>query len=602
MAAETMTPPRWDMTTLFPSLESTQFTEEFDAVVKEIAELGALFDRVNVRRRPDSGIDQDFVRDYEDVTNRVNTLRDRLRTVDSYIGCFVTTDARDETAKARESQLDSRSVLLDQLMTRYVAWVGSSDIEALLGASNVARDHEFQVRRAATLEKHQMSEAEENLAAALRPMGLASWARLHGNISALLTAAVNVRGEEKILPMSAIRSLSTDPDRDVRQAAFEAELKAWETVAVPLAAALNGIKGFQRTMRERRHYTDDVAPTLNSNSIDAETLTAMQQACVESFPDFRRYMAAKARALGLERLAWFDLTAPVGKIEAAWSWPAAEKFVRDNFARYSDRLADFATRSFQERWIDAEPRVGKEGGAYCTGVRPGESRIMMNYDGSFTSVSTLAHELGHAYHNLNLRDRTPLQRGTPSTLAETASIFCETLAFDAAIAEAEPVERMALLDTTLERDLMVVVDIHSRFLFEKAVFEQREARDLAVSEFSQIMLETQRQTYGDDLAPLHPYMWAVKGHYYGPTFYNYPYTFGLLFGLGLYARYQREPGAFREQYDRFLSSTGLADARTLARRFDVDTTSPAFWRSSLDIIREKIADFERLAERMKDEG
>lgn len=186
-----------------------------------------------------------------------------------------------------------------------------------------------------------------------------------------------------------------------------------------------------------------------------------------------------------------------------------------------------------------------------------------------------------------------MQSHTPSTLAETASIFCDTLSFDAAIRHAEGPERLALLEASLQRDLMVVVDIHSRFLFEKAVFERRARRELTPREFDELMLDTQRQTYGDGLddAQLHPKMWAVKGHYYGPTFYNYPYTFGLLFGLGLYARYRKGPDAFRAGYDDLLSSTGLADAATLARRFGIDLHGVEFWRSSLDVIRGKIAEF-----------
>jgi oligoendopeptidase F len=413
-------------------------------------------------------------------------------------------------------------------------------------------------------------------------------------MTALLTAPVMVRGEEKILPMSSLRALGADADRDVRRAAFEAEIKTWESTALPLAAALNGIKGFQRTLRSRRGYQDDIAPTLLANSIDQETLDAMQAACVESFPDFRRLMRAKARALGLERLAWYDLTAPVGGASRTWSWLEAEGFIRENFGNYSARMAAFAERSFKERWVDVGPRVGKVGGAYCAGIRPGESRVLMNFDGSFTSVSTLAHELGHAYHNLNLANRTPMQRRTPSTLAETASIFCETLAFEAALKHADPAQRLTLLNTSLERDLMVVVDIHSRFLFEKGVFEKRGQRDLTVAEFCALMTDAQRQTYGDELEPLHPYMWAVKGHYYGPTFYNYPYTFGLLFGLGLYARYTADPEAFRGRYDDLLSSTGLADARTLGKRFGLEVEKVEFWRSSLDVIRHSIDEFEAL--------
>jgi oligoendopeptidase F len=586
--------PQWDMTSIFPSLESEEFNAEFASALGAIGGLGALFDTYEVRRRVAGTADAAFVAQVEDVLIQVNALRERLRTLGSYINCFVTSDARDETAKAYLSQYETQGVQLSQLESRLVAWLGSCDIDALLKASSLARDHEFFIRRAAYLEKHQMSEAEENLASALRPMGLGGWANLHGNVSALLTAKVQIRGEIKELPMSAVRALASDEDRAVRQSAFEAELKAWETVSVPLAAALNGIKGYQRTVRERRGYVDDVEPTLLANSIDRDTLEAMQHACSQSFPDFQRYMNAKARALGVEKLAWYDITAPLGKAGSTWSWPETEAFIEENFGHYSPQLAEFARRSFRERWIDAEPHVGKAGGAYCTSIRPGESRVLMNFDGSFTSVSTLAHELGHGYHNLTLARRTSLQRSIPNTLAETASIFCETLVFEAAVAKADRDEQIALLDNALERNLMVVVDIHSRFLFEQGVFEKRGTRDLTVSEFSELMTNAQRATYGDSLESLHPYMWAVKGHYYGPTFYNYPYTFGLLIGLGLYACYQRDPEGFRGQYDEFLSLAGMADAKTLARHFGLDIGDPAFWNSSLDIIRGQIAEFEAL--------
>ena len=270
------------------------------------------------------------------------------------------------------------------------------------------------------------------------------------------------------------------------------------------------------------------------------------------------------------------------------------QFLQENFGRYSPKMSEFARTCFDEKWIDAPPHVGKVGGAYCTGIAPGVSRILTNYDGSYTAVSTLAHELGHGYHNLCLESRTPLQQQIPMTLAETASIFCETLALEAAIKDANREERIALLDNSLSGSLQVVVDIHSRFLFESSVFDKREQRELTESEFCELMTDAQLETYGVDVSPLHPYMWAVKGHYYGPTFYNYPYTFGLLFGLGLYAIYRREPETFRAQYDDFLSQCGMADARTLAQRFGIDIGTPDFWNASLDVIRGQIGEYESL--------
>jgi oligoendopeptidase F len=588
--------PRWDLTTIFPALDSPEFQEAFEKAKQQLAGLPALFDEHGVRRREPAGVGPAEVRAFEAVVGCLNGLLRELGTLRSYLGCHVATDAANDAAQSLLSELQMARVTLDQVEARFIAWIGSLDLEALLAASPLAPEHEHLLRKMRERARHQMGEEEENLAAELRSPGLSGWARLHHNVTALLTVTLTVRGKTQTLPMSAVRALANDPDREVRRAAYEAELAAWETVAVPLAAALNGVKGYQRALHRRRRYGDDVEPTLLDNHIDRSTLEAMQQACVEAFPEFRRYLWAKAHALGLERLPWYDLAAPLGGSGRNYEWPDAEAFIREQFGRYSERMAAFAERTFRERWHDAEPRAGKEGGAFCTEVRPGESRLLMNFDGSFNSVSTLAHELGHAYHNLNLEDRTPLQSETPSTLAETASIFCETLCFEAALREASGVDRLALLEASLQRDLLVVVDIHSRFLFEKAVFERRARSELTPRELDALMLECQRQTYGDGLDPdtLHPKMWAVKGHYYGPTFYNYPYTFGLLFGLGLYASYREDPEGFRAGYDDLLSSTGLADAATLAARFGIDVRGPAFWRSSLEVIREKIAEFERL--------
>ena len=586
--------PRWDMTPIFPSLSSPEFTTEFADALDSIGALSARFDEISVRRRDSSDVDAAFVADFETVIDSLNQLLQRLETLGTYISCFVTTDAGDELAKARESAMETRAIVLGQLETRLVAWVGSSDIESLLAQSEVARDHEFWVRRAARLAAHQMSAPEENLAASLQPMGLGGWAKLHGNMTALLSVDVEIEGERKALPMSTIRALAHDASRATREAAYVAELASWQTVAMPLAGALNGIKGFQRELRARRGYSDDVEPTLIQNSIDAATLKAMQDACAASFPDFRRYMNAKARALNIEKLEWFDLVAPVGQAKSEWSWQASQKFLSENFGAYAPRMAQFSDRAYDEHWMDAPPRMGKVGGAYCSGIQPGVSRILTNFDGSYNAVSTVAHELGHGYHNLCLENRTPLQCEIPMTLAETASIFCETLALQAAIKDADKSERIALLDNSLSGSLQVVVDIHSRFLFEQSVFVKREARELTESEFCELMLDAQHQTYGNEMASYHPYMWAVKTHYYGPRFYNYPYTFGLLFGLGLYAIYQREPEKFRAQYDEFLSECGMADAKTLAAKFGIDVTTPEFWTASLDVIRAQIAEFEGL--------
>jgi oligoendopeptidase F len=297
-------------------------------------------------------------------------------------------------------------------------------------------------------------------------------------------------------------------------------------------------------------------------------------------------------------LTWYDLFAPVGTTTTEWDYDSGTAFVAEQFGSYSPRLRAFAERAFTENWIDAEPRNGKVGGAFCMGLRKDESRVLTNYIPSYDGVSTLAHELGHAYHNFTLVDRTALQQSKPMTLAETASIFCETIIRQAALERANQQEQVVILEASIQGDCQVVVDIYSRFLFEQGLFEAREGRELSVDEFNERMLDAQRQTYGDglDQTVLHPYMWAVKGHYYstGRPFYNYPYMFGLLFGLGLYARYQQDPEQFRAGYDTLLSSTGLADPATLASGFGINIRTPDFWHASLDIVRRDIDRFEAL--------
>jgi oligoendopeptidase F len=329
----------------------------------------------------------------------------------------------------------------------------------------------------------------------------------------------------------------------------------------------------------------------------------MQAAVVASFPDFGRYLAAKARLLGHAdgRLPWWDLFAPVGDPStSATSWDEATTLVQDAFGAYAPGLRSLATRAVEERWIDVGPRDGKRGGAFCMSVRDDESRVLLNFGGTVDAVSTLAHELGHAYHNTQLADRTALQRSTPVALAETASIFCETLLLQNLLAGCDDdARRLVLLETDLQGACQVVVDIHSRFLFESRLFERRAARALSVAELRELMTTAQQESYGPNLHPdhLHPDMWAVRPHYYSSAFYNWPYTYGLLFGIGLYANYVADPERFRAGYDDLLSATGLATASELARRFDIDVADEGFWTASLDVLRARIDDFVALAAR-----
>jgi pepF/M3 family oligoendopeptidase len=465
----------------------------------------------------------------------------------------------------------------------------------VLELEGAAREHAFFLQELAKQSRFLMSQPQESLAAELSLSGANAWQKLQGTVSSQLTVSFERDGDVQELPIAALQNLRYDPDEDVRRRAYEVEVAAWESVREPLAAAMNGVKGAVVTLNQRRGRTDALHSALDQSRIDRETLETMLGVMEDSFPVFRQYLKAKAKRMGKEALPWWDLFAPVGQANRRFTFPEARDFIIQQFGVFSGRLSAFAQRAFDNRWIDAEPRDGKRGGAFCMRLPAvDESRILCNFDGSLDQVFTLAHELGHGYHNECQIGKTMLQKVTPMTLAETASIFCETIVTDALLASASSAdEELAILETFLISASQVIVDITSRFIFETEVFQRRAEAELSADDLCDIMLRAQQATYGDglDQAFLHPYMWAWKPHYYRSTlsFYNYPYAFGLLFGLGLYAIYQERGEGFLALYDALLASTGEDTVADLAARFDINIRQPGFWQSSIRLIEARVA-------------
>ena len=581
--------PRWDMSVVFPDLNSTEFYNALVDLGATISSLEKLFDEYGV-----SSDGEAKPEGFEIVTRAYNAASDFLRTVTAYIRAHTTTDSRDELASARNSEIDMELSRMRQLSKRYAGWVSVFDIDLLTTSSTLAQEHQYALRRAAISAQHLMSPDEESLATQMEVTGSHAWTKLHSKITSQLIVNLVQPDADEPVSMSMARALASSPDRGVRQKAYLAELDAWKTVEVPLAAAMNSIKGETLTLCNRRGWADPLDEAVFNCSMDRLALEAMLTAAKESFPDFRRYLKAKAKALGISNLAFFDIFAPIGDDHGNWDYANGCAFVEEQFRGFSDKMGDFAARTFRENWIDVAPRPGKVDGAFCMGLRNDESRILMNFKPSFGAVSTLAHELGHGYHNVCLAGRTALQRALPMTLAETASIFCETIIRQAVLRDGSDSEKFTVLEGSLQGSCQVVVDITSRFLFEQAVFEGRRKRELSARELCDLMENAQRETYGDglDSTYLHPYMWAAKPHYYGRSYYNFPYMFGLLFGLGLYSVYLESPNEFKAMYDDLLSSTGMADASALGKRFGLDIQDIDFWRGSLNQIRAEIDQFE----------
>ena len=597
--------PRWSVADLHESLESRSFLASMEQAGADVDRIVAAFDRLGVRAVEPRTPTADDGRAADEVIAAYNDVADQFELLEAYVYATVSTDSFDERAQALLSQLDQMTAGLKPLVARLADWVhalheGAGGPDALEAVSEAAGEHRGPLLRLAARSAHQMSELEEGLYAQLGTVASSAWGRLQSDVTSQLTTEVSFPdGTTERLPMPAVRGLATHGDPLVRRAAYAAERAAWPRVAVPCAAAMNAIKGEANIVNRRRNWESPLDASLFANSIGRPTFDAMQTAVRESLPDFRRWMKVKARLHGTpDGLQWPDLVAPLPVAPAELTWNDGLDIVRNAFGEFSPQLGSLVDRAIDERWIDAGPREGKTGGAFCMPFMNGRSLVLLNWSGSADSAQTTAHELGHAYHNTTLAGRTALQRKLPMALAETASIFCETLVAESAFARLDGAERLAMLDVDLVGANQVVVDIHSRFLFETEVFARRQQRTLGVTELDELMVAAQADAYGDglDQSTAHPQMWVLKPHYYGSHFYNWPYTYGLLFGLGLFARYQDDPERFRAGYETLLSRAGMDTAEELGRAFDLDVSAEAFWVASLDVLRARMADYEHLAD------
>jgi oligoendopeptidase F len=587
-------PSRWDLSNVFPSLESKEYEAAFAEMKSRIDGLESFFNEKVAKTDAGTPV-KELASLAREAIDGFNLLQELAGTLRAYIQSFVATDSHNTPAMKKMSEFQVVGVRMQVLGNQFQAWLGkiAPVLEQVIAADPVATAHAFPLRDAAEQSKYMMSEPEETLAAELGLSGTNAWSKLQGTLTSQLTVDFELDGKVQKLPMPALINLHSHPEEDVRKRAYEAELEAWGSVREPLAAAMNSVKGWANTLNRKRGRTDAVHQAIDMARIDRPTLEAMLGAMQASFPAFHKYYAAKARRIGKEKLAWWDIFAPAGKSERSYSFDEARDFIVANFGGFSSELADFAGNAFDRRWIDAEQREGKRGGAFCMGVpRVRESRVLCNFDGTLDQVSTIAHELGHAFHNhcAYQTGKTELQQDTPMTLAETASIMCETIIMQAILAEMkDPGAELAILETQLIGDNQVIVDIYSRYIFEKEVFERRERSDLSADDLCEIMERAQKATYGD-LASYHPYMWTWKPHYYygGLPFYNFPYSFGMLFGIGLYAIYRQRGADFVPDYKALLASTGEASAADLAARFGIDIRARKFWEDSLGVIAKRI--------------
>ena len=587
----------WDLAVFYRDFDDPQIEQDFDRAEKLIPAM------------------QETLAQGGDATallERYADLEEELYLVFSKLSGFASLTLAADANHAQAMQLMDRCrqkqvaiSLASSALCHFLGDMGKEGMEAAIAKSEKLQKIAFSLRKQQQASEHLPAPEIEEWLLKMGLDGADAFAQLRDQLDA--TLLVDYRGEQ--LPLSAVRGMAEDPDAAVRRDAYLAELAAYKKVEVPMAACLNAIKGQGLTTIQAHHFDSILDESLYKSNMDRETLEAMWTACRESFPAFRRYLRKKGELLGHGNgLPFYELFAPLQTGDAPAKTYTAEEaraiLIRE-MGKFTPEMAQFIDNAFENRWIDLYPHAGKSGGAFCAGVEHAEqSRVLTNFTGSLGDVSTLAHELGHAWHNRCMAGLPLVMRDAPMPLAETASIFNETFLANALRQGVPHDQLLALLDSDLQNSTQVVVDIYSRFLFESAVIEGRKTHNLSVDEMKQLMLDAQDQSYGEGLDPAyrHPYMWACKSHYYIPGlgFYNYPYAFGLLFGKGVYAQYKEKGEAFVPIYNQLLRSCGSGMVAEVAASVGIDVRSADFWRASLKTIEADIDTFIQLAdERLK---
>ena len=571
----------WNLDRMYTGFDDPKYLADFDSFQKKVAEFIAFTQELE-GMEPLAGLRKGIA------------LKEELDVVSDTLGAYprlrAATNAKDVDAISQSGQLMSVYSNMAGANTVFRKWICAiPNLMELVKQDAFLADYTFLFQGMLDSQQYALSPEATQVSAKLNMSGSSAWSKLQGELTS--TVPVHYRGT--VTNLSTIRNLAYDADPQVRKDAYEAELACYETIKEPVAHALNAIKLATISDCQLRGYESPLARTLKGADMERATLDAMLSAMDEYSPKFWKYLKAKAKALGHENgLPWYDLFAPMGNSSTSFTTEEARDFLLQQFATFDQELTDMVRTAFDDAWIDFYPRDGKRGGAFCSSIHAiGESRILTNYDGMFTDVVTLAHELGHAFHNRCIHSHRVLNLDYSMPVAETASTFNECVVMNAAIKAAKDKdEKIALIESQLQDSTQIICDIYSRYRFETAVFANREKKFMNADALCQLMLEAQKQSYGDGLdhSCLHPYMWVCKSHYYGPTFYNFPYAFGGLFARGLYAQYEKEGAAFVPKYKKLLYTTTIATAEDTAKVAGIDLTDRAFWCSALQTIADQI--------------
>lgn len=527
-------------------------------------------------------------------------VRARISEISAFISCLTAQDVTDKQAKQLVGKRNQLMAQVQKLSTTFsfslaeVAddtwedWTQDKKVEPIAFVLNELRDEA----------RDKLPEEQEQLITDLAIDGYKGWGEMYNTIVGTMT--VEFDGEE--LSVGQLENKLNSSDRSVRKRAFEKFEQAWHQKADLFTDTLNHLAGFRLQMYKHRNWEDVLQEPLNFNRMSKETLTAMWDTITKNKPTFYKYLNRKAEQFKVDKLAWYDLEAPISTEVQEVKYQDAAEMIEKQFRSFSPRMADFTNHAFKQSWIEAEDRPGKRPGGFCTSFpKSKESRIFMTYSGTASNMATLAHELGHAYHQHVMDDIDQLNQGYAMNVAETASTLAEMIVADAAVEQAETKEeRLTLVEDKIQRSVAFFMNIHARFLFETRFYEARKNGFVSTEELNQLMLEAQKEAYGDQLSDYHPVFWAAKLHFHitGVPFYNFPYTFGYLFSLGIYAHAKTDQENFASFYDALLQDTGRMTVEDLAKKhLDVDLEEESFWQRAIDLCIEDVEEFIKLTDK-----
>ena len=605
MTEHAIGPMNWDLSNYFPTPDGQSFEEYRDAFNQRLTSLLGAFQEA-------PALTSETIQTWAVLLNEVEDASKALSHLYSYVGCRSSENTRDEAIKGEMAKLAQTYASYSQLETLLELALGEAEqkeFDALLAEESL-QGAAFSLKRKRKQALQKMSRDLEMLAAELGIDGITAWSQLYDTVSGKLEFEVeDSEGNKKQVPIALKVSLLGNSDPVTRKTALENSNAAWSQYEDVAAAALNAIAGARHTLYRRRGVEHFLDAALEDGVITRKTLNAMHEAIFQKRDVPRRYLALKSKILGLEKLGFQDVSAPLPlEGEQKVGWDEGKARILEAFGTFSEDLRAFAAHAFDQQWIEAEPRANKAAGGYCTSSRLlNESRIYMTYNDTAGDLQTLAHELGHAYHNWVMRDLRPWGRSYPMTLAETASTFAETVLLDQSLQQKNLSlnDKAALLNVKMENAAVFMLDIPMRFLFEERFYEERAKGPVSVSRCKELMLEAQKESFGDSLdhEQLDPYFWDSKLHFYiaSISFYKYPYAFGFVLSLGVYARAKQEGPDFVPRFVDLLRRTGTQTSEEVAMEsLGVDLESTQFWLDSIALIEQDLEEFEAVVQELFD--